>query len=91
MNLTGTRAGTRSAVVNLGMVGGVARGVVFALAGVFLITAAVRFAPAKAEGIDGTLRAFAHTPLGPVLLILVALGLVAFGLFSWCEARWRRF
>jgi len=91
MNLTGLRANTRSAVVNLGMVGGVARGAVFALAGVFLITAAVRFAPAKAEGIDGTLRAFAHTPLGPVLLILVALGLLAFGLFSWCEARWRRF
>jgi hypothetical protein len=71
-------------------VGGVARGAVVVVAGVFLIIAAVRFSPSKAEGIDGSLRAFAHTPLGPVLLILVALGLVAFGLFSWCEARWRR-
>ena len=90
MNLAGAPAGTRSMVTKLGIVGGVSRGAVVAVAGLFLIIAAVRFQPAKAEGIDGTLRAFAHTPLGPVLLILIALGLVAFGLFSWCEARWRR-
>jgi Domain of Unknown Function (DUF1206) len=90
MNLAGASSGTRSAVEKLGLVGGIARGVVIAVAGMFLVIAAVRFTPAKAEGIDGTLRAFAHTPLGPVLLVVVALGLIAFGLFSWCEARWRR-
>ena len=90
MNFFGASAGVRSLVEKLGVVGGVARGAVVVVAGVFLIVAAVRFSPSKAEGIDGSLRAFAHTPLGPVLLILVALGLVAFGLFSWCEARWRR-
>lgn len=90
MNLAGAPAGTRQLVEKLGLIGGVARGAVVALAGVFLIVAAARFNPAKAEGIDGTLRSFARTPLGPWLLILVALGLVSFGLFSWCEARWRR-
>jgi Domain of Unknown Function (DUF1206) len=90
MNFGGAPSGTRSTVERLGVVGGVARGAVVAVAGVFLIIAAVRFSPSKAEGIDGSLRAFAHTPLGPVLLILVAVGLIAFGLFSWCEARWRR-
>jgi hypothetical protein len=90
MNFGGAPSGTRSTVEKLGVVGGVARGAVVAVAGVFLISAAVRFSPSKAEGIDGALRAFAHTPLGPFLLILVALGLIAFGLFSWCEARWRR-
>ena len=80
----------RSLVEKLGVFGGLARGAVVALTGVFFVVAAVRFSPAKAEGIDGSLRAFAHTPLGPFLLIVVALGLVAFGLFSWCEARWRR-
>ncbi len=90
MNLGDAPTGTRSLVEKLGVIGGVARGAVIALAGVFLIIAAVRFSPSKAGGIDGTLRAFAHTPLGPFLLILVALGLIAFGLFSWCEARWRR-
>jgi Domain of Unknown Function (DUF1206) len=89
MSFGGTSFAVRSLVEKLGAVGGVARGAVFGVAGVFLIIAAVRFSPSKAEGIDGSLRAFAHTPLGPVLLILVALGLIAFGLFSWCEARWR--
>jgi hypothetical protein len=89
MNFGGASFGVRSMVEKLGVVGGVARGAVVAVAGVFLIIAAVRFSPSKAEGIDGSLRAFAHTPLGPVLLILVAVGLIAFGLFSWCEARWR--
>jgi Domain of Unknown Function (DUF1206) len=82
--------GTRLVVEKLGVFGGLARGAVIGLVGVFFIIAAVRFSPSKAEGIDGSLRVFAHTPLGPFLLILVALGLVAFGLFSWCEARWRR-
>jgi len=90
MNFSGAPAGTRSLVEKLGVVGGVARGAVFVLAGVLFVLAAVRYQPSKAEGVDGTLRTFAHTPLGPFLLILVALGLVAFGLFSWCEARWRR-
>jgi hypothetical protein len=34
-------------------------------------------------------RALAHTPLGPWLLVIVALGLLTFGVYSWCEARWR--
>jgi hypothetical protein len=90
MNLVGASAAVRSLVEKLGLVGGIARGAVVAMAGVFLIIAAARFSPSKAEGIDGSLRAFAHTPVGPFLLIVVALGLIAFGLFSWCEARWRR-
>lgn len=90
MDLAGTGAGTRSLVERLGLVGGVARGAVFVLVGVFLVIAAARYEPSRAEGLDGTLRAFAQTPLGPVLLVLVAVGLVAFGVFSMCEARWRR-
>lgn len=81
---------TRKVVDVLGVAGGVARGVVFALVGVFLVTAAIQFDPAKARGLDGSLRALADTPAGPWLLGLVALGLVMFGAFSGAEARWRR-
>jgi hypothetical protein len=35
------------------------------------------------------LRKTAATPLGPWLLFAIALGLVIFGLYSWCEARLR--
>lgn len=82
---------TRNVVVWLGRVGGVARGIVFVTAGIFLVVAAVDSKPNQAKGIDSSLRALAGTPVGPWLLVLVALGLIMFGLFSCCEARWRRF
>lgn len=73
-----------------GVGGGVARGLVFAAAGVFAVRAAVDYQPDEAKGLDDTLRSFAGTPLGPWLLVCVALGLVLFGVFSFALARWRR-
>lgn len=81
---------TRQTVTTLGLVGGIARGTVFAAAGVFLLVAALRFDPHEAKGVDATLRTFAHTPAGPWLLIVIAIGLVLFGCFSFASARWRR-
>ena len=80
---------TRTMVSRLGQIGGIARGLVFATVGVFLIIAARDANPRQAKGIDSALRALAHTPLGPWLLVVVALGLVIFGVYSCCEARWR--
>jgi hypothetical protein len=74
----------------LGRVGGVARGVVFVTVGAFLVVAAVTSQPQQAKGIDSALRSLAATPAGPWLLVLVAIGLLMFGAFSCCEARWRR-
>ncbi|MGP3689959.1 DUF1206 domain-containing protein [Streptomyces sp. IBSNAI002] len=82
--------GVRKAVEFLGVTGGVARGAVFAAAGAFVVYAAVRFDPSEAKGVDDTLRAFTQTPAGPWLLVLVAAGLMLFGLFSWAMAAWRR-
>jgi len=73
----------------LGVTGYVTRGVVFCVASAFLVDAAVSFDPQKAQGLDGSLRKTAATPLGPWLLFAIALGLAIFGLYSWCEARWR--
>ncbi len=84
------RAGARRVVEWLGRYGGIARGIVFITAGIFLAVAAFRAQPHQAKGIDSSLRALAATPLGPLLLVLVSIGLIMFGLFSWCEARWRR-
>ncbi|HWG64037.1 MAG TPA: DUF1206 domain-containing protein [Streptosporangiaceae bacterium] len=79
----------RHVVTRIGQVGGVARGAVFVTAGIFLFIAAITAKPGQARGIDSALRALARTPLGPWLLGLVAIGLVLFGIYSWCEARWR--
>ncbi|GAB3654219.1 DUF1206 domain-containing protein [Actinocorallia lasiicapitis] len=89
LSLDGVGAHARKVVETLGVVGVAARGVVFAVFGAFLVVAAVTFDAKKAEGLDGALRKTAATPLGPWLLLAVAVGLVAFGLYSWCESRWR--
>ena len=89
LRMDSASARTRTAVTRLGQAGGIARGLVFATAGVFLVIAAKDANPGQAKGIDSALRALAHTPLGPVLLVVVALGLATFGVYSWCEARWR--
>jgi drug/metabolite transporter (DMT)-like permease len=81
---------TRRVVELLGVTGTVARGAVFALAGVLVIEAAVNYQPAKAGGIDKALLTLRNQPFGEFLVILAALGLVVFGVYSLCEARWRR-
>jgi hypothetical protein len=91
MQLGQLKARTRRIVEWLGRIGGVARGIVFITAGVFLVVAAVEAKPGQAKGIDSSLRVLATTPAGPWLLALVAIGLIMFGLFSCCEARFRRF
>lgn len=90
MNLSTLRARTRRIVEWLGRFGGIARGIVFVIAGIFLVVAAAEAQPGQAKGIDSSLRTLASLPFGTVLLVLVAVGLIMFGLFSWCEARWRR-
>jgi hypothetical protein len=72
-----------------GVVGFVARGVVFGLIGVFLVRAAYQYDPQEAVGIDGALAELANASYGPVLLGLTAAGLLAFGLYSFVEARYR--
>jgi hypothetical protein len=74
----------------LGVIGTAARGAVFALAGVLVIEAAVTYKPAKAGGIDKALLTLRNQPFGEFLLIIAALGLIIFGIYGLCEARWRR-
>ncbi|MFH9610769.1 DUF1206 domain-containing protein [Streptomyces sp. NPDC017448] len=80
----------RQAVDFTGVFGGTARGVVFATAGGFAVAAAIEHQADRTKGMDDTLRSFADTPVGPWLLVVIALGLVAFGVFSWANARYRK-
>jgi hypothetical protein len=82
--------GFRTASKVVATAGLVSRGLVFVLIGAFLIDAAVRFNPDKAKGLDATLKTLAHQPYGQVLLLVAALGLVAFALWSFVEARYRK-
>jgi hypothetical protein len=72
----------RTWVIQSGRFGTAARGVVFTLVGLFLFIAAYRHDPKQAQGIDGVLAALLHQPAGPILLGLVAVGLIGFGIYS---------
>jgi len=74
----------------IGLVGHLARMVVFTLAGAFLVKAAVDYNPRSAIGIDGALAKLLQQPYGPLLLGLVAAGLIAFATYSFSDARFRR-
>jgi hypothetical protein len=74
----------------IGTFGHLARMIVFDLVGVFLIKAAIDFNPNKAVGLDGALAKLANNSYGPFLLGMVGAGLIAFGLYSLSDARYRR-
>ncbi|GAA0392739.1 membrane protein [Acrocarpospora corrugata] len=88
MNVTEARA--RSTVVRLGKAGYIARGMIAVAAGGLICQAALTYDPDKAVGIDGALRALADTPVGPWLLVVVAIGVMLFAVYCFAEARWYR-
>jgi uncharacterized protein DUF1206 len=90
LDLAGVSTGTRSWVRWLGMVGYVAKGVAYLVIGVLLCTAGIHVDPSRAGGLDKALRTLAAQPFGIVLLVAVAIGFAAFGVYSFADARWRR-
>lgn len=75
-------------VRRIGIAGHSARAVTFTLIGGFVLLAAIRFDPNQAVGLDGALQRLANQPFGPWLLILVALGLFAYGVYAIVRARY---
>ena len=73
----------------VGLVGHLARAVVFTLIGVFVIKAAVDYNPRDAIGLDGALQKLAQASYGPYLLGLTAAGLFSYGLYCLVDARYR--
>ncbi|MFC7485237.1 DUF1206 domain-containing protein [Knoellia sp. CPCC 206453] len=74
-------------VVRFGRVGYVAKGVALAVAGSLFIGAAASSRASEAGGLDAALKELRDQPFGPYLLTLVALGIAAYGLYSFARAR----
>jgi hypothetical protein len=90
LSLDGLQPDVQRWIVRVGRMGLTARGVVFALIGLFLIQASRHQDPGEAVGLGGALQKLAEQPYGQVLLGVVAAGLAMYGLFSFVEARYRR-
>jgi len=73
-----------------GKLGFAARGLVFVLIGFFIVQAAWTYDASKVQGVGGALAALAGGPFGWLVLFIVATGLVAYGVFMFVQARYRR-
>ncbi len=68
----------------------VSRGVVFAIVGVFFCYAAFTVNPDQAGSMSDALTWVRGLPMGGVLYLIVAIGLAAFGVYNFVEARYRQ-
>jgi hypothetical protein len=69
------------------VVGYIANGVALGVVSVLLVLGAAQNSSSKATGLDGALRALREQPEGPWLLSAVALGIVAYGVYSFARAK----
>ncbi|GGM03898.1 MULTISPECIES: DUF1206 domain-containing protein [Micromonospora] len=90
LNTHEMNAKTRQLARRLGMAGYAARGSAFAVSGLLVVVAAVNYDPEKARGLDAALRTLRDQPYGSILLVLVALGIAAFGVYCFIQSRYRK-
>jgi hypothetical protein len=74
----------------LGLAGYCAKGIAYGIAGILIVTAALTYAPEKARGLDAALHTLRDQSYGQILLTLIALGIAAFGVFCFVQARYRK-
>ena len=88
--LTVTPGQTLFVMVDSGGGSGATRTVAFGLIGIFFIKAAVEYDPHEAVGLDGALSRLTTQAYGSALLVIVACGLIFFGVYSLADARFRK-
>lgn len=77
-------------LIRLGQAGWIARGVAFGVLGGLVVVAGVKEQAEKSRGLDAALKTLADQPFGQWILIAVALGLAAYGVFQLVTFRRRR-
>jgi hypothetical protein len=80
------RGGAATPIVALGVIGYLARGVALGVVGLLLVIAAITLDPARADGLDGALRAIAAAPAGQAALIVIGVGWLASGTYGFVRA-----
>ncbi|WP_430780135.1 DUF1206 domain-containing protein [Actinoplanes sp. G11-F43] len=83
-------AGTRKPIIRLGMAGYMAKGTAYAIAGLLVMSAALNYDPEKARGLDAALKTLAGYSWGVWLLVLIAAGIAAFGVYCLAQSKYRK-
>lgn len=71
-------------------IGLAARGCVFMVIAALLFTGGSRYEPTDPPGLKEAFEALRSLPAGGTLLLAIGVGLLAFALYSFAEAKWRR-
>ncbi len=90
LNLAELDANQQKWVIRISRFGIAARGVIFVIIGFFFLQAFRQYEPSEAKGLDGVLQTLAQQPYGKVLLGIVALGLIAYAIYLFVQARYRQ-
>ena len=73
-----------------GRIGYIAKGVALVIVGFLFAAAGVHEQAKEATGLDGALKSLRDEPFGPALLVVMAVGFAAFGLYSFSRAKHAR-
>jgi Domain of Unknown Function (DUF1206) len=87
LDLADLPPGTQQWVRRLGVFGYLAKGVVLGIVGLLLALAAFQANANEAGGLDRALKTLAAQPFGTFALVVVAVGLAAFGVYCFAAAR----
>jgi hypothetical protein len=79
--------GVAEVTVLLGRIGYAAKGIAFIVVGALFGWAAIDYDPQKAGGLDTALHTIREQPFGSVLLIVLAIGIAAFGVYAFAWSR----
>ena len=79
----------REWTARVGQFGHLARMVAYFVCSFFLVRAAIRYEPQRGVGLDSSLHELAGRPYGPMVLVVVGVGLAAFGAYQFVLARYR--
>jgi hypothetical protein len=90
LNTGQMRPSVHTTVRRLGMAGYTSKGIAYGIAGLLIVTAAVKYDPEKAGGLDAALKTLAGHSYGPWLLGLIALGIACFGVYCFFQAKYRK-
>jgi len=86
---SGTLSGRSGAIVQpLGQIGYVAKGIALGVVGGLFMWAGWTYDPKEAGGLDTALRTLLDAPAGPWLLVVVAGGIIVFGIYCFAWAKY---
>jgi hypothetical protein len=80
----------RKTSIQLGQFGYVAKGIAFLVVGILIVVAGWKVDPKQSGGLDTALKTLAAQSYGPLVLIVVAAGFAAFGVYCFVQSRYRK-